>query len=477
MNFRLTTLWRHVVIFVLVFFVECGWSVVKYRNSEPQVGDAAEVHNIAYSLAHGRGYRFDWDDASWRKLWQQQNVDGRFDFIVVRRGSFATLSRPPLMPVLVAGVIRVFPRYSFLAWRVVDSSAFAAAGCLLCDVAFVQTGVLGLGIMLLMVLSDPWRREFVPGWWTEGLAFDLISVIVWLMAGGRRLAPRRFVLMGGVSVALLCLDRSIFVLLLPMLGALLGISYSRRVWLAIAVLILVVAAAIQSPWWIRNLVVSQRFLPLGTQGGINLPDEYGDAAIRTNGVWTGKGMRDAWAMELAHNEGGSAGGIGGVGLPKGMSERDVAKLWPFDLKDREAQALIAAMFCRSTASELAVSEAGERYSVRWIGVHYAKIPRLMVAKAWSLTRYLRIPLGIAGVLSVLGFIGLGAQRRLILLAAGLMGVYLVAIMLTHVVNVRFMVPIFPAIYLTTTLGVVWVVQRIFQSGQTPSKTSVAGPVM
>jgi hypothetical protein len=121
----------HLLLFLLIFGIESSRVVLKYRNSAPEVGDHAEVHNIAFSLAHGRGYRFDWDDAGWRKLWAAQNVDGRFDFVLVRRGSHLTMFRPPLMPILVAGVIRVFPQHSFLAWRFVDSFFFSAAACLL----------------------------------------------------------------------------------------------------------------------------------------------------------------------------------------------------------------------------------------------------------------------------------------------------------------------------------------------------------
>src|SRR5258708_24465647 len=110
------------------------------------------------------------------------------------------MSRPPLMPILVGGVIRIFPHASFAGWRIVDSAAFAAAICLLCDAAFAQGGIIALAALLLIVLSDPWRRDFIPGWWTEGLAFDFVCVIVWLIVNGKTLRPIRFNVIAGLAV-------------------------------------------------------------------------------------------------------------------------------------------------------------------------------------------------------------------------------------------------------------------------------------
>ena len=78
----------HLLLFTLIFGLESSRIVLKDGDNPPLVGDAAEVHNIGYSLAHGEGYSFDWNDVQWRKLWQAQNVDGRYDFVVVRRGSY-----------------------------------------------------------------------------------------------------------------------------------------------------------------------------------------------------------------------------------------------------------------------------------------------------------------------------------------------------------------------------------------------------
>ena len=154
---------RWLLLFAVIFAFESFKVVLGDNNSAPQIGDAAEVHNIAYNLAHGRGYSFDWNDERWRELWQEQNADGRLDFVVVRRGSYPTMFRPPLMPIMVAAILKVLPHSSFLAWRLFDSAAFSAAACLLCDAAFALDGFAGLSAVLVLLMVDPLRRQYIPG--------------------------------------------------------------------------------------------------------------------------------------------------------------------------------------------------------------------------------------------------------------------------------------------------------------------------
>jgi hypothetical protein len=442
----------HLLLFVLIFAVEASVAVWKLRNAEPRNGDAAEVHNIAWNLAHGRGYQFNWNDTAWRRLWQSQNHDGRFDFIVERRGGpYPTLSRPPLMPILVAGILRVVPHASFVAWRLLDSVAFAAAACLLLDVAFVHGGFAGFTAMLVIILIDPWRRGYIPGWWTEGLAFDFVSVIVWLLARDRVIRAPFYWLFSGVTLGLLCLDRSIFTILLPLICLLLAITQeqalSRRV--SCALLILLAAVAIQSPWWIRNIALSHRLLPLGTQGGINLPDEYSDIAIEQQGNWTGKAMRDAWIPPQDADRAANP--------PPGYSPQSYAKLWA---NDPRAAALLVATYCTSLQSELAVYDTGKEAAMHWIARNPAKIPQLMLAKAWSLFRYKRAVVSLGVALGVIGYVGLPTKRRLLLSMATLVGIYVLGIMLTHVVYYRFMLPIFPPLYVGAALGIAAICGRM-----------------
>ena len=54
------------------------------------------------------------------------------------------------------------------------------------------------------------------------------------------------------------------------------------------------------PWWIRNIVVHDAFMPLGTQGGVNLPMGFGPRAFRTQGIWASN-PGDGWPEIAALN--------------------------------------------------------------------------------------------------------------------------------------------------------------------------------
>jgi hypothetical protein len=441
----------HLLLFLLIFGLESWQVTLKHGNSAPHISDAAVDHNIAYSLAHGRGYSVDWDDEQWRGLWQAQNGDGRFDSFLALRGQHPTMSRPPLKPLLVGGILLVFPERSFLAWRLFDSAAFAAAACLLCEVAFVQGGMIGFVGLMVMLILDPLRRHYVPGWWTEGLAFDFLSVMVWLMANGGRLRRGRYNVYAGLAIGLLCLDRAMFILAMPLTCLTLAIARStpRTLIIRNAAIILAVSMSIQMPWWVRNTIVSGRLLPLGTQGGFNLPDQYGDVAIRTGGLWTGRGIRDAWTQSSDANL--------PMRIPPGLSRESLDKLDKLNPSAHQFAAVIYAVYCNSIQSEIALSDAGQRSAVAWLRANYTQLPRLMALKVYSLTTssgepYLAIPVLLAAILFCASFT-LKELRRTSSCLAMLIASYVLAVALTHVVYYRFLLPILPAGYVGVASGI------------------------
>jgi len=193
-------------------------------------------------------------------------------------------------------------------------------------------------------------------------------------------------------------------------------------------------------------------LPLGTQGGVNLPDEYGDNAMVNRGVWTGRGIRDAWTLVQPVGQ--------PIALPAGMSASDFSKLWPWDVTNQRAQAVMVALSGTSLESEIAVSDAGKHAAIEWIRTHYLQIPQLMIEKAWTLTRDVRVALSIAILISAIGCFGSPEQRRIIFCMATLIGLYVLLIMVTHVVHLRFVILVFPPLYVGVTLGISAMVQRV-----------------
>ncbi len=465
----------YLLIFAGLVAAQVATYPAAYRRLPPRTADAAEVFDIGLSLARGHGYRFDWDDPAFRRAYAEQNGGdpvarprpaaapaGPYDLVLARRGSYPTLSRPPLMPVLVAACVLACPHLGdvFLAWRAVDMALCAAATTLLCGAAAAAArgrrgGAATAVVAVLAAFAfDPVRWPYVPGWWTEGLAFDLTAVGCWLLADGRRVlrTPRRYHLAAGLTLGLLCLDRAAFVLLIPPLAALLATgargggggdpARRRMAWGPAAVAIGAVAVALQVPWWARNVAVAGRFVPLGTQGGFNLPDEYGPEPVATGGVWDGLGIRDAW---LPDDPPGRP-----VPLPPGFTEDRFARL---TLGDRRWHALIVAATCTSTASEVAVADVGTRFAARWVAAHPGRVPGLVAAKLWSLTEGARALLAAAAVATAGGYWrSPPAGRRLLRQLLAWVGCYAAAVALTHVVTGRFLVPALPPIYLAVAVS-------------------------
>jgi hypothetical protein len=93
----------------------------------------------------------------------------------------------------------------------------------------------------------------------------------------------------GVLLALAILTRTIFALWIPIVCALalwievrLSGGRGRR-----SLLMLCVALLVLMPWFVRNCIVLRAFMPLGTQGAINLPVGYSNKAISQDGIWSG----------------------------------------------------------------------------------------------------------------------------------------------------------------------------------------------
>jgi hypothetical protein len=98
------------------------------------------------------------------------------------------------------------------------------------------------------------------------------------------------------------LTRSIFLLWIPLTLLAPGAdrASARVAWrgraIAVAVALLVVG-----PWWVRNCVVLDAFMPFGTQGAINLPAGFGPRALRFKGQWMsnpGDGAPEIAALNL-----------------------------------------------------------------------------------------------------------------------------------------------------------------------------------
>jgi len=258
----------------------------------PIPGDTQDYDNIAFNLSHGRGFALDFTDTEWREPYLRHNANGLYDDILSRQISFRlTTYRPPAMPALLAGTYVVFGR-SFLAWQIVSSAMMATAVTLavaLC-LRFAGWGPAVL-MVLLAVASQPLRR-FSYDFLTESMASLAITMLAWMVVQANERRMIRYAVGVGLMLGLSLLVRSIFIfwyLLVPLLVWWIWsrpktVPRPRHCYVAPAVCLLV-AVAVALPWWIRNCVVLDRLMPLGSQGAINLPAAYGEQAVANMGVW------------------------------------------------------------------------------------------------------------------------------------------------------------------------------------------------
>jgi hypothetical protein len=278
-------------------------------NDPPRGGDARDYEAIAFNLWKGRGFGYYWSDAAWQEPYRRSP---RFRAALGRESEYyPTTYRPPAVPALLALVYSVAGR-NFAAWVVLNCAFVAGAVTLGAAIAVHFAGLLAAPVAAFLILQSPELSDLSREVMTEGLATFLVSVLAWLwVTGGRKPVSTRMAAVSGVVLGALVLARSIFVLWLPIAlftpgreessggdpdaGAFSSARWGgRKLWRARAVCI-VAAVLVVGPWWVRNIVVTQAFLPMGSQGPINLPAGFSQRALDNQGRWrsnAGDGARE-----------------------------------------------------------------------------------------------------------------------------------------------------------------------------------------
>ncbi len=249
-----------------------------------------------------------------------------------------TTARPPLLPLINAMIYAVVPRgpIAFATMRVILATCIAVASSVAVAISVRVVSQLSvrwwppvLAAMVTMALAvlDRTVRTYATDFLTEPLAMVLTQFWVWSLCElllvpilhqpkSNRGQPAHLrwqlpwqrewwlVASSGVLLGLMILTRSLMVLWLPgiwlMIVLATRIRYRSffslgtfdRVLLPTfsedcrrATAIVAIAMLVCLPWWVRNCVVLQTFMPLGTQGPITLVGGYNDDAIAMKGQW------------------------------------------------------------------------------------------------------------------------------------------------------------------------------------------------
>jgi Dolichyl-phosphate-mannose-protein mannosyltransferase len=413
-----------VFVIFAAFFGATSWMQTGGRTDvPPPPGDTHDYDDIAFQLAHGKGFSIDYTNAEFRRPYEAANADGTYDELLARRHRMPTTYRPPLLPVAVAATYLIFGR-NFLAWEMIDALLTALGLTVVCAIALRAFGsrvaLLTAGVMFLSK-SYVWQVARCV-MLTETLAILFIALLAWSLIGLAQSARTSAAVAAGASAGLLILSRSIYVLWLPFLALLVMWLARRHRALALTAIFLTVAIALQLPWWIRNCRVLGAFMPLGTEGGVSLYAAYSDLALQHDHWWNPPRtvMQTAFVGEL------------GKGCP-GVDEKSLAQ-------------------CETKGALL------------WIAHHPLKVPAL----AWMKVRATLLYIYEAGDYWPLFFAVLATpfviwrRRSLVdmqatIILAALTALNFLAIALTWTVGWRFVVPVEPLISVGVALTLAAVV--------------------
>jgi 4-amino-4-deoxy-L-arabinose transferase-like glycosyltransferase len=211
----------------------------------PAKTDAVEYDLLARNVADGIGFRYGSEHPP-------------------------TAFRPPLYPLILASVYKVFGP-SYLAARMLQFILSALACCLVWRLAWVLTASRALA-MTASVIAVVYPSMFYHAGFllTESVYIFFLVLSCLACAEVEKNPSLKNQILAGVSLGLLCLVRSnavffAFFLFFWALAVFENKAKAIRVYLTVLFFML----AALSPWAARNYLHFHRFIPLSTNGGMN----------------------------------------------------------------------------------------------------------------------------------------------------------------------------------------------------------------
>lgn len=294
------------LVFTAIFVTTFAVYVTRASNAgafrePPETGDGHDYDAIAFNVWQGRGFGYEWSNQEWRKPYEGIP---RYRLLLSRKGEFyPTTYRPPAMPYLLSAVYAMAGR-NFTVWRVLNCAITAGAITTAAIISAQLGGIPAALITPAILLQSRDLTRYSAMFMTEPLATLMLALLAWTWVRHAKsgwTATRA--ISSGIAMGGLLAARTIFILTTPVLLILPGkdLSFGSRFAWKTKAICLAIAIAVISPWWIRNIVVLDAFMPLGTQGGINLPMGFGPRAIRSQGIWAsnpGDGWPEIAALKL-----------------------------------------------------------------------------------------------------------------------------------------------------------------------------------
>lgn len=426
-----------VVIFgtLLLWGTLLGYYHYRFDLNEPPAtsGDETEYDSLGWEIAKGKGFQINFNDPAFRRPYDEAAVvDERFALPTDRVGEIA--SRPPLFPYVLSGFDSILGR-QFWAARVFNSGCLAISCALIAGVLITRIGACPAILCFLICLLDVRTRLYGRAILTEAFSVLCVTLLALLLVRqAQRSQVRNVVAIGGLF-AIAVLARSLFILWLPGILALL-ILFSwkagpgNRIKAAVMQIsvFLAVFGGIMLPWIVRNCIVLQDFVPLGTQGASQIAAGFGDLAWEHAGHWIN---------------------LEKTGFYDGVIDRNLSLL----------------------EQEKAMADYSQTSAKRWIAANPIKAILLVPMKIW-LEVIPRTPTDWAILLLALPGVWLTRRDCLTKVLLVLFAVNCVAIGMTWSVEGRFMVPMLAAFHYWAAIGVWGFITWIWSS---PAKETSVNP--
>jgi 4-amino-4-deoxy-L-arabinose transferase-like glycosyltransferase len=391
-----------IAAFLLTATVYFCWIELRFGMNTPPsaTGDESSYDSMAWELSCGHGFAVNYDAPDFRAPYDEAARTEPELFTLPSSPSGPIAFRPPLFSTVAAGLNLISGR-QFFAGRGLNVLLMAATTGLLAWYVCREAGFAAAFIAIAFYLIDVRSRLYARSLLTEPLACFLATLLTLTLLGLVDHVNRRRLIVAGLLTGASILTRSVVVLWLPGLTILLCLVVRRihkQTWNAVAgntALFLAVTLAVVAPWGIRNIMLLDRFSPMGTQGLMELSAGYSDIAWDNNGVWQNL----------------SATGFFDAVDTSGMSNAE---------------------------SELAVADVSSAHAFAWIRNNMAKLIPLAFMKIGSEFRPHNVVEFVVLTFAIIGLFRSGRNAALVFSALLLTNAFSIAV--TWSVEGRFLVP-------------------------------------
>lgn len=384
-------------------------------NRPPVRGDGPDYDAIALQLSKGNGFSVHWTDPDYLSPYRD---DPGYAYLFQRREIGSTAYRPPLLPLLMAGCYRLFGR-EFAPIRALNCLAWAITCGIVFKIVASHFGQIPALLTFMLFMADPRPRFYSQHILTESLAAMFVALLVWSMLRLQEERTWSWTCLAGAASGLGMLTRNIVLLWMPILIVVVfqisGGNWREKSRMAASFTFFFLALA--TPFMIRNCLVLGRFMPLGTQGAIQMSAMYSDKTLADEGRWFG--LDDAfWSGNQSRRQ----------GLNNMEREREKA-------------------------------EYSQSLALQWMAQHPRKMVPLFFCKLrglWQLSGTFNSFVLVATLASLL----LAISRKEMLILASILIANSIAVGLTYYDGDRFLVPTLPVMFIIIGAGIFVALQRL-----------------